>query len=89
MNRASGVGGGGPPFEGFVTGGAAVTLPAQLFVELLPELHDEAELRVTLYALYAIGRCRGALRAVRGRTGCRRQIHRAHSTFLNMSNIGR
>ena len=68
MNRASGAGaagGGGPPFEGFITGGAAVTLPAQLFVELLPELHDEAELRVTLYALYAIGRCRGALRAVR------------------------
>ena len=55
----------GTPFEGFVTGGAATTLPAQFFVELLPEIEDEAELRVTLYALYAIGRRRGALRAVR------------------------
>ena len=53
------------PFAGFVTGGAAITLPAQLFVELLPEIDDEAELRVTLYALYAIGRRRGELRAVR------------------------
>jgi len=48
-----------------MTGGAAVTLPAQLFVEVLPEIDDEAELRVTLYALYAIGRRRGELRAVR------------------------
>ena len=52
-------------FEGFVAGGAAVTLPAQLFAEVLPAITDEAELRVTLYALYAIGRQRGALRAVR------------------------
>ena len=52
-------------FEGFVPGGAAVTLPAQLFAEVLPAIEDEAELRVTLYALYAIGRQRGALRAVR------------------------
>jgi DnaD/phage-associated family protein len=53
------------PFEGFVAGGAATTLPAQFFVELLPEIEDEAELRMTLYALYAIGRVRGPLRAVR------------------------
>ena len=53
-------------FGGFVAGGAAVTLPAQFFAELLPEIDDEAELRATLYALYAIGRQRGALRAVRG-----------------------
>ncbi len=53
------------PFAGFVTGGAATTLPAQLFVELLPKIDDEAELRVTLYVLYAIGRRRGELRAVR------------------------
>ena len=50
----------GPPFAGFVAGGAATTLPAQLFVELLPQIDDEAELRVTLYALYAIQRRRGA-----------------------------
>ena len=42
-----------------------MTLPAQLFTELLPLLGDEAELRVTLYALYAIHRRRGPLRAVR------------------------
>ena len=52
-------------FEGFLTGGAATTLPAQFFVELLPAIDDEAELRVTLYALYAIARRRGELRAVR------------------------
>ena len=55
----------GPPFEGFIAGGAATTLPSQFFVDLLPRIDDEAELRVTLYALYAIGRQRGALRAVR------------------------
>lgn len=55
------------PFEGFVAGGVAVTLPAQFFVEVLPNIEDEAELRVTLYALYAIARRRGELRAVRGR----------------------
>ncbi len=55
------------PFGGFATGGAATTLPAQLFVEVLPEIEDEAELRVTLYALYAVQRRRGQLRAVRGR----------------------
>jgi len=53
-------------FEGFVAGGGAVTLPAQFFVEVLPQVADEAELRVTLYALYAIARRRGELRAVRG-----------------------
>ncbi len=52
-------------FEGFVTGGAAVTLPAQLFTEVLPQIEDEAELRVTLHALAAIQRTRGSLRAVR------------------------
>ena len=55
----------GPQFEGFVAGGAATTLPSQFFTEVLPRIDDEAELRVTLYALYAIGRQRGPLRAVR------------------------
>jgi DnaD/phage-associated family protein len=54
-----------PAFEGFVAGGAAVTLPAQFVTEVLPTIEDDAELRVTLYACYAIGRVRGALRAVR------------------------
>jgi DnaD/phage-associated family protein len=52
-------------FAGFVTGGAATTLPSQFFTEVLLEIEDGAELRVTLYALYAIGRKRGQLRAVR------------------------
>ena len=55
----------GAPFPGFVARGAAITLPAQFFSELLPLIDDEAELRVTLYALYAIGRRKGTLRAVR------------------------
>ena len=54
-----------PPFEGFRTGTQAITLPAELFSELLPLIEGEAELRVALYALYAIGRKRGQLRAVR------------------------
>jgi len=54
-----------PPFEGFRTGTPAITLPAELFSALLPLIEGEAELRVTLYALYAIGRRRGQLRAVR------------------------
>jgi len=52
-------------FGGFVSGGMAITLPAQLFAEVLPEIEDDAELRATLYALYAIARKRGPLRAVR------------------------
>lgn len=54
-----------PPFAGFVAGGAATTIPAQFFVEVLPAIENEAELRVTLYALYAIGRTRGPVHAVR------------------------
>ncbi|MDA1004490.1 MAG: hypothetical protein O3B31_14285, partial [Chloroflexi bacterium] len=52
-------------FPGFRTGGLPITLPAQFFVELLPLITDEAELRVTLYALYAIARTRGEPRALR------------------------
>lgn len=54
-----------PPFEGFVAGGPATTLPSQFFVDLLPAIDDIEELRVTLYAFYAIARRRGPLRAVR------------------------
>lgn len=53
------------PFGGFVVGAAATTLPVQLFTELLPEIADPVELRVTMYALFAIQRRRGRLRAVR------------------------
>lgn len=54
-----------PPFEGFRTGTRPITLPAELFAELLPTIDDEAELRVTLHALFAIGVTRGPLRAIR------------------------
>ena len=53
------------PFEGFRTGTRPVTLPAELFVELLPTIEDETELRVTLHALFAIARVHGSVRAVR------------------------
>ena len=52
-------------FAGFVAGGETVRIPAQFFVELLPALEDGVELRVTLYALYAIGR-RAGTRPLRG-----------------------
>lgn len=72
-----------PTFEGFVTGGAAVTVPAQFFVELLPAIEDEAELRTTLYALYAIGRQRGSLRGVR-----RSELERARPLLRALEPIG-
>ncbi|MCC6236197.1 MAG: DnaD domain protein [Dehalococcoidia bacterium] len=52
-------------FTGFIAGAPATTLPVQLFTELLPAIADPVELRVTLYALYAIQRRRGRLRAIR------------------------
>jgi DnaD/phage-associated family protein len=53
------------PIEGFRTGTRPITLPAELFAELLPTIDDEAELRVTLHTLFAVGIVRGPLRAVR------------------------
>ena len=44
------------PFEGFRAGARASTVPAQFFTEVLPEIEDADELRVMLYALYAITR---------------------------------
>ena len=41
-------------FEGFRAGQRATTLPVQFFTELLETIEDADELRVTLYALYAI-----------------------------------
>ena len=49
-------GAGGWRFPGFVTGGGAVALPRELFVELLPRIEEEGELRATLYALAAAAR---------------------------------
>jgi len=53
------------PFEGFRAGGLATTLPGQFFTEVLPEIEDADELRVTLYALYAIPRAGRAVHAMR------------------------
>lgn len=52
-------------FEGFMAGGPTLRIPAQFFVELLPLIGDATELRVTLYALYEMGRQAWA-RPVRG-----------------------
>ncbi|MEX1021513.1 MAG: DnaD domain protein, partial [Dehalococcoidia bacterium] len=45
-----------PPFEGFRSGQRAQAIPVQFFTEVLPQVTDPEELRVTLYALYAINR---------------------------------
>jgi DnaD/phage-associated family protein len=44
------------PFEGFRAGQRATTIPVQFFTEVLPSIADPQELRVTLYALYALQR---------------------------------
>ncbi|MBM3779366.1 MAG: DnaD domain protein [Acidimicrobiia bacterium] len=46
----------GDPFEGFRAGARATTIPSQFFTEVLPGIVSVEELRVTLYALYAITR---------------------------------
>lgn len=43
-------------FEGFRAGQRATAIPVQFFTEVLPGIEDPTELRVTLYALYAIPR---------------------------------
>ena len=57
----------GAAFEGFRAGARASTLPAQFFTEVLPGIDDADELRVTVYALYAIARPGRALLVLRGR----------------------
>lgn len=46
----------GDTFAGFRAGGRATAIPSQFFTEVLPGIEDVGELRVTLYALYAITR---------------------------------
>ena len=48
--------GGHVAFDGFRAGQRATALPVQFFTELLETIDDPDELRVTLYALYAIPR---------------------------------
>ena len=54
----------GHSFGGFVAGARATVLPAAFFTEVLPHVEDEAELRVTLCLLYALGRIKGYPRFV-------------------------
>ena len=52
------------PFAGFPAGGRATTLPSVFFSQVLPYVEDDAELRVTLYVFYALGRRKGYPRFV-------------------------
>jgi DnaD/phage-associated family protein len=52
------------PFAGFPAGGRATTLPSLFFSQVLPYIEDDAELRVTLYVFYALGRRKGYPRFV-------------------------
>ena len=49
-------------FRGFEAGGAAGSIPSQFFTQLLPLIDDEAELRFTSYAIFALSRRRGGMR---------------------------
>jgi DNA replication protein len=53
-------------FHGFKPGSRATVIPSSFFTEVLPTIEDEAELRVTLYLFYALGRRKGYPRFVTG-----------------------
>ena len=48
-----------PRFAGFPTGAHRTSIPNVFFSELLAQIEDEAELRVTLYVFYALNRRKG------------------------------
>jgi DnaD/phage-associated family protein len=52
------------PFAGFPTGAHRTSIPNVFFSELLAQIEDEAELRVTLYVFYALARRKGYPRFV-------------------------
>jgi DNA replication protein len=52
------------PFAGFPAGGRATTVPSAFFSHVLPYIQHDAELRVTLYVFYALGRRKGYPRFV-------------------------
>ena len=52
------------PFAGFPAGGRATTIPSVFFSQVLPYVEDSAELRMTLYVFYALGRRKGYPRFV-------------------------
>lgn len=51
-------------FKGFPAGAKATVVPSVFFSELLPQIEDASELRVTLYLFYALGRRHGYPRFV-------------------------
>src|SRR4026207_753523 len=53
-----------PEVKGFPASARATAVPNALFTELMPLIDDVDELRVTLYAVYALGRHRGYPRFV-------------------------
>src|SRR5918995_1020097 len=52
------------PFAGFPSSARATAVPNIFFSELLPQIEDNAELKVTLYLIYALGRRKGYPRFV-------------------------
>jgi DNA replication protein len=56
--------GGQAPFVGFPSSARATPVPNVFFSELLPQIEDDAELRVTLYLIFALGRRKGYPRFV-------------------------
>ena len=53
-----------PKFAGFPTGAHRTSIPNVFFSEVMAQIEDEAELRVTLYVFYALGRRKGYPRFV-------------------------
>ena len=54
----------GSGFKGYPAGAKATVVPSVFFSELLPQIEDASELRVTLYLFYALGRRHGYPRFV-------------------------
>jgi DNA replication protein len=54
-------------FSGFAAGARSTFLPSAFFSELLPLIEDDSELKVTLYAIYALARRKGYPRFVTAR----------------------
>jgi DnaD/phage-associated family protein len=51
-------------FEGFVAGARGTVIPNAFFTEVMPRIEDDAELRVTAYLFYMLGRRPGYPRFV-------------------------
>ena len=53
-----------PVFQGYAAGALATVIPNQFFADLLPHIESRAELLVTMYLFYALGRRRGVPRTI-------------------------